>query len=520
MNNLPRIVAFLDIGTNSIRLLLVRINPNHSVAILTQQKEVVRLGEGEFIEQTLQPEAMKRAVLVCQKFCEMARSRSAEEIIAVATSATREAINQQEFIQIITDKAKIKVHTISGKEEARLTYMGVSSGLHLGDRQAVFIDIGGGSTELVIGGQHQYSELDSLRLGAIRLATTLNLLNDTGPVDQKLYEMIRGNVRAHVMRTVRRFQPYQLDMAVGSSGTIINLAEISSRLFYKRRLQADDVMTVEDLHATIQILCSRDLEERRLTPGINPERADIIIPGAAIIEVLMEELHLPSINISQRGLRDGLLADYLVRNKLQDTTDQLSVRERSILQLARICMVDEGHAEQVRRLAFQLFDSAAIIGLHQLDSHQRELLGYAALLHDIGAFLSYTNHHAHTYYLVHNAELLGFDQSEISIVASTAFYHRKSLPTRKQPEFSDLNPSDQEAVKKMGMLLRLSESLDRSHRNAVTNATFKSSGEETILLEIEGNQDDQLEMWGVENHREAFEKTFGKKLIIRQKLST
>lgn len=516
MVNLPRNVAFLDIGTNSIRILLVRININHSISILTQQKEVVRLGEGEFIDQTLQPAAMQRAVLVCQKFCEMAHSRLADEIIAVATSATREATNQQDFINMLKDKARIKVHAISGKEEARLIYLGVSSGLHLGDRQALFIDIGGGSTELIIGGQQEYLELGSLRLGAIRLANTLFLPNQNGVVDPKSYELIRNTVRARVMRAAQRFQPYRLDLAVGSSGTIINLAEISSRMFYKRRLQPDDVMMAEDLKATIQLLCSRDLEERRLIPGINPERADIIIPGAAILDVLMDEMHLPSITISQRGLRDGLLVDYLARNKLQTTSDQLSVRERSALQLARTSMVDEVHAEQVRRLALQLFDSAGMLGLHQLDTHQRELLGYAALLHDVGAFLNYNNHHAHTYYLIHNAELLGFDQSEISIMASTAFYHRKGLPTRKQPEFSYLNQTDQEAVRVMGMFLRLSESLDRSHRSVVTKVTFLSAGEEAVLLEIEASQDDQLELWGVESHKGAFEKTFGFKLIVRQ----
>jgi len=516
MANLPRNVAFLDIGTNSIRLLLVRINVNHSVTILTQQKEVVRLGEGEFSDQTLQPAAMQRATLVCQKLCEMAHSRQADEIVAVATSATREATNQQEFITMLREKAKVKVHTISGKEEARLIYMGVSSGMHLGDCKALFVDIGGGSTELIVGDQNQYFELDSLRLGAIRLANTISLPNPKGVVDAKTYEMIRNTVRPQVVRAAQRFASHQLDRAIGSSGTIINLAEISAKMFYKRRLQTDDIMTAEELKATIQMLCSRDLEERRLVPGINPERADIIIPGAAILDVLLDEIHLPSVSISQRGLRDGLLADYLVRNKLQATPDQLSVRERSVLQLLRSTMMDEVHSEQVRNLALQLFDSAAALGLHQLDARQRELLGYAAMLHDVGAFLSYNNHHAHTYYIIHNSELLGFDQAEISIMASTAFFHRKSLPSRKQPEFAELNPSDQEAVKTMSLFLRLSESLDRSHRSVVTKVSFLPAGEKAVILEIEAKQDDQLELWGVASHDEAFEKTFGKKLIVRQ----
>ncbi|MRS05125.1 Ppx/GppA family phosphatase, partial [bacterium] len=182
---LPHNVAFLDIGTNSIRLLIVRIHLNHSVSILTQQKEVVRLGEGEFTDRTLKPEAMQRAILVCQKFREMAQSRNADEIIAVATSATREASNQKEFLKLLKEKAHLKVHAISGKEEARLIYLGVASGLNLGDQQVLFIDIGGGSTELIIGGQQQYVDMESLHLGAIRLAGTISLPNRNGMVDPK-----------------------------------------------------------------------------------------------------------------------------------------------------------------------------------------------------------------------------------------------------------------------------------------------------------------------------------------------
>jgi exopolyphosphatase/guanosine-5'-triphosphate,3'-diphosphate pyrophosphatase len=151
-----------------------------------------------------------------------------------------------------------------------------------------------------------------------------------------------------------------------------------------------------------------------------------------------------------------------------------------------------------------------------LGFHQRELLEYAALLHDVGAFLTYQNHHAHTYYLIHNADLLGFVQSEISVMASTAFYHRKGLPTRKQIEFSDLSLADQEAVRVMGMFLRLSESLDRSHSAIVQRARFKPDSPGTVALEIESKKDAQLEVWGVESHREAFEKTFGLQLVIRQ----
>ena len=162
-----RVVAFIDIGTNSVRMLVVRFNPNHSYSILTRQKQQVRLGEGEFDDEEITHEAIDRTCLVCRKFVDLARTFSAEEFIAVATSAAREASNQSELLARLQHDALLDVRVVSGREEARLIYLGVASGTHLGDRQAFFIDIGGGSTEISIGGQQQYRMLESFRLGAI-----------------------------------------------------------------------------------------------------------------------------------------------------------------------------------------------------------------------------------------------------------------------------------------------------------------------------------------------------------------
>ena len=198
-----QVTAFIDIGTNSVRLLLVRVNPNHSYSVLNQEKEIVRLGEGEFVDQYLQPKAMERAALVCKKFNEMAEACGAEEIIAIATSATREAANKAVFLRLLQQEAHLEVRTISGLEEARLTYMGLSSGHHLGSRQALFLDIGGGSTEVVVGDQTQHQVLDSLKLGAIRLTTLFFLPEEQGPVADERYALIRQYVRNAAVRTVQ-----------------------------------------------------------------------------------------------------------------------------------------------------------------------------------------------------------------------------------------------------------------------------------------------------------------------------
>jgi exopolyphosphatase/guanosine-5'-triphosphate,3'-diphosphate pyrophosphatase len=513
--SLGRVIAFMDIGTNSIRLLLVRINPNHSHTILSDQKETIRLGEGEFIEQHLQAEAMQRAVSVCHNFAEMARSYGAEEILAVATSATREAENRDEFLRRLKREAQIEVRIISGREEARLIYLGVASGIHLGERQALFIDIGGGSTEVILGNQHEYKLLDSLKLGAIRLNSLFFLPTETKPVNTERYALIKQYVRNTAVRTIQQIQEQRIDLVYGSSGTLENLADVAAYLFYNRRRQREDVFSHEQIRQVIEMLCALPLDERRKVQGINANRADIIIAGGAIIDTLMEDLKLAELQISDRGLRDGLLIDYLARTGEDASLEGISVRERSVLQLGRSTNFDEPHARNVARLAGELFDSARAAKLHRLGDWERDLLEYAALLHDVGTFLSYNNHQAHSYYLIRNTELLGFDQTEVGIMAAAALFHRKAMPSKKKhPEFAALDKRSQKIVRLFALLLRIAEGLDRSHSAAVQHARFRLDKDKKVALEVEAGQDFQLELWEVQNHRPAFKKIFGRDLVI------
>ena len=508
-----RVAAFIDIGTNSIRLLIVRLYPNQSYTILTQLKETVRLGEGAFSEPYLQPEAMDRAVLVCRQFASLARSAGAQDVIAVATAATREAENQDDFIDQLRKDAELEVRVISGSEEARLIYLGVASGFHLENQHALFIDIGGGSTELTIGRQQQHVYLNSLKLGAIRLASRF-LSGFDGPISAQKYSRIQNYVRHNMVHTLRELRTQQIDLAIGSSGTIENLADIAMRMFLKRPLQSDDVLTDTHLKQVIQHLRGLSLEERRKVPGLNPARADIIVAGAAILDVLMQELALSELRITDRGLRDGLLVDYLMKQGYAPMVEEMSVRRRSVLRLARACQFDEAHAQTTVRLALALFDSARIAKLHDFGSGARELLEYAALLHHIGAFLTYSNYQAHTYYLIRNADLLGFDQTEVAIIAAIALYHRKALPRKKHPEFGALNKRAQQVVRSLSLLLRFAENLDRSQSGNITHVSFEATSRKRIMLHVASATDCHIEVWGVQKHRAAFEKVFGRTLQI------
>ena len=505
----------MDIGTNSIRILIVRVNPNHSYSVLTQQKEVVRLGGGEFPTRHMQADAMNRGVLVCSKFVQMARSFGASEIVAVATSASRDAENRDKFLLRLRKEAGLDVRVISGKEEARLIYLGVSSGLSLGNRQAVFIDIGGGSTEIIVGDEHQHHYLDSLKLGAIRLTSTCLKLNDPSPVRRPKYKLLQQEVKNAAAVTIGHVKKYHLDLAIGSSGTIVNLAEIASRQFNGRPLQRDDVLTHTQLKAVVRRLCGLTLAQRRRVPGINPERADIIVAGAAVLDTLMAELGLSEILVSDRGLRNGMLANYLSRSESAGLLEQMSVRERSVLLLGRACGFDETHARHVGELATQLFDSAAKMGLHTMTPTQRELLNYAALLHDIGVFLSFVNHQDHTYYLIRNSELLGFDQTEIQIIAAVARYHRKGFPSAQKEEMQHLDKASQKAVSQLCVFLRLAEALDRSHAAMVQQASFKTNGRQGVRLRVRSAAEATLELWGAMNHAKYFKKVFRRELTVK-----
>jgi exopolyphosphatase / guanosine-5'-triphosphate,3'-diphosphate pyrophosphatase len=507
----PRVVAFMDMGTNSVRLMIARFEKGRSYTELSRQKEMIRLGEGQFDDNRIKPGAMERAVAVCRNFVNMAKTFGAGEIVAVATSAARDASNQKEFLELLKYEAGIEMNVVSGKEEARLIYLGVSRGDKINNR-TLFIDIGGGSTEVIVGDNTGYSYLDSMKLGAIRLS--MKFTEDIeGPVSMKQYAMICEHVKSTSIRPVQAIRAFGIKEALGSSGTAQSLAEISRQVLYKGDESRKSLLRLKDLKQVSKLLCSLPLKERRNVPGMNPKRADILIAGAAILETILSETGIPELRISTRELRDGLLIDYLDREYGQEI-EQESIRMNSVLSLGRKCGFDERHAMTVARLCLEMFDTAREIWLHRQGIGRRELLHYSALLHDIGAFLSYSNHHANSSYFIRNAELLGFNQKEILVMAADVFFHRRGSLVRKSQETSGLDERSIETIKVHSILLRIAESLDRSHAGLITHARFKMGEKNMVILELGCDKGCDLETWGAQNHRDAFFKVFGKKLII------
>lgn len=520
-NSEGRVVAFIDIGTNSIRLLLVRINPNGSYIPLTRQKETVRLGDKEFIDRILQPKAIERTAIVCKKFMELARAYRAEEVIAVATSATRDASNKVQLLETLKKEANLEVCTISGTEEARLIYLGVSSELRLGCLQAIFIDIGGGSTEVSVGDQRHCYFIDSLNLGAVRL-TNMFLQNETEPVSEEQYEQIKDYVRHKSANVIKELSKYRINCAIGSSGTIENLARIAFVYQHRTERESFEKLEFEALKDIVRAMCALPLEERRNFPGINSQRADIIIAGAAIIETFMEELGLSEIKVSKLGLREGLLVDYISKSEFSYMITQMSVRKRSIMQLGLTCNFDEEHAHIVTRLALELFDSIQTLEIYEFKEGERELLEYGSTLHDIGMFLSYDTHQAHAYHLIRESNLPGFQPEEIEIIANLAYFHRKNTPKKKHPNLTELSKNAVKSIKVLSTLLRIAEGLDRSHAGIVSHIRLYIASADSLVLEIHARRECQLEIWEVEKQTKYFKKIFGyilqPKVLIEQSL--
>ncbi len=504
------VLGFIDLGTNSIRLLLVRLNANRSYSLLLQQRQMVRLGEGAQVGGYLQEPAMERTIAAARGFADIAASYGAREIVAVATAGTRNAQNGETFLERLREQTGLDMRIISGREEARLIYLGVSEGMQLGKKRGLFVDIGGGSTELAVGDEEEYLFLDSLHVGAIQVASLFSPSSETGPLSRDRLGLMENYVYNSSVRSIQKIRELEPSLAIGSSGTILNLAAVAQRRREGSGGGTSRSLGLEELREAVYYLASLSLEERRKVPGLNPERGDIIVAGGMVLVTLMKEAGVSGLLTSDRGLREGLLVDHLRKIGL---FEGMSIREKSVFQLGRSCRFNEEHALRVASIATGLFDEARRIKLHALGDWERELLYYAAILHDVGMFISFSGHQAHSHYIIRHAELLGFDQTEISIMAALAFYHRKKMPRKKHEPFGALDERSQKAVMVLSMFLRMAESLDRGHSGVVASVHLKSHKKGIYLL-VEALKDCPLELWGIREHLKTFRKVFGKSLKV------
>jgi exopolyphosphatase/guanosine-5'-triphosphate,3'-diphosphate pyrophosphatase len=505
-------IAAIDIGTNSIHMIVVQIRPDLSFEVIDREKEMVRLGAGGLDGRALTPEAVHAGLQVLSKFHRLAESHRVEEVIAVATSATREAENGAEFLKAVTDQTGIRPRVISGTEEARLIHSAAVYGVSVPRDVAVVVDIGGGSVEITRGSGQAVELGRSLKLGVIRLTERFVKSDPLEPRDErKLVRHIQNESGKYLDQIARA----GFDRVIGTSGTILSLGSVvagsegrpAGGSLRNRRIPAKQIRRVRKELVTLS------LEKRLRVQGLEPRRADLAVAGAVLLDEILRRLGAEEITLCDLSLREGLVLDYIARHRkeIAQADRYPDVRRRSVIELAERCNYWPEHAQQVSRLAVTLFDQTRAI--HGLTDREREWLEYAATLHDIGVHISYERHHKHSYYLIKNGDLRGFEPEEIDIIALVARYHRQGAPKRRHEGFHDLPRRTRGIVRTLASLLRLAESLDRSHQQSITGLELHDRGDDD-LLQLRTTGDAELELWAAARSAGPFERLMGKPLRI------
>lgn len=498
-------LAAIDVGSNSIHMIVAEAHAGGGLTIICRMKEMIGLGRSSFPSNHLTKESIRRALLLLGRFQEAAMQRGAEKIIAVATSAVREAENGGELLEQAWNRLQLRVKVISAREEARLIYVAVKNAIPLKREPHLIIDIGGGSVEFIVGNEKQAFVLESRKLGASRMTASYV---HSDPISKEERDKLSEVYRAELAGLKQIIGSIQFNKVVGTSGTLENIAAMTASTSHKSSTEFSHIDRTS-FEETLSTLVKSNASERARVPGLDDQRKEQIVAGALLVHELFETFNVRRIQICPMALREGILLDYLARHmpELSIRGDVPDPRRRSVLNLGRRCDWHRGHAEHVAQLALQLFDQTR--SLHGLSSVDRELLEYAALLHDIGWHISGKSHHKHSMYLILNGELRNFNSEELHIIACIARYHRKALPKESHPYYAALSRRAKRVVDVCASLLRIADSLDRSHCNVVQGVRFKAQ-EKKHMLAISARADAQLELWAAKRKADLFEETFGK----------
>lgn len=503
----PRLAA-IDIGTNSIRCICVEVVQNGDYRILDDEKATVRLGEGLCASGGISPAAWERASEALLRMRKIIDGLGVEVIEAVATSAVRKASNGAEFLAAMERETGIRVRLIDGREEAELAALSAWHHFDMANARYLLVDIGGGSVEVVSAVGRHIEEIVSMELGAVFLSE--KYLNKD-PIPEKDLERLSRHIRKE-LRAALTGTDFPVRYLIGSGGTMTSIAAMVQA---GRKERYDSVHGYEVLHSEIvhilAMLQRKSCKERKAVPGLSPERADIIVAGVAVVEELMRLSGTNILKINERGIREGLILQSLHKHGLLEKRRTLRDWRTTVRDFARSCHVDENHGEQVARLSLQLFDALAVP--FGLDQRARQLLETAALLHDVGYFISYSAHHKHSYHLIRYAGLFDFSPREKEIIANVARYHRKSLPKRKHEGFAALSREDQGLVIKLGGILRLVDGLDRRRAGAVTGMEC-TLADKSFRIKLAGTDDLSVEIYGGQVKGDLFRTAFGCRLEL------
>lgn len=519
-----RRLAALDVGTNSIRLIVVELSADGGYRMLDDEKVIARLGHGLASTGRMDPERIEFAVNAIERLRKIAEGFGVSMFRAVATAAVREAENGQEFVDIVRERAGVDLEIISAEQEARLSFRSIEAAFDLDQTNALIADIGGGSTELLVSIGGVVDQVQTMRLGAVRLTEMF------GP--SETFEQFR-RMRAHVQRTLRSdagepVVPIQIMYGTGGTFTALAALAMMRRDFETRsdgilpfavrgyELQRSDVRHILDWLAKLSV------RERAAIPGLSPDRAEIIVAGVLIAERVMRRFDVNRLRIHDGGIRDGL-----IRKMIDELLGRIPVDGRSRSPIDRLaearrfaakCHDEERSGEHVAMLAASIFDQLATFmsdttpGIFTPEN--REMLQAAALLRDVGYLVNYAKHHKHSYHLIVHSDLRGFTAREVAIIANTARYHRRSKPKRKHREFMKLDPDERRIVEALSAILRIADGLDRTHTQVIQSLELTRDDDAMHML-VNASQFPEVDIWGAERRKSLFRRVFATELHIR-----
>jgi exopolyphosphatase / guanosine-5'-triphosphate,3'-diphosphate pyrophosphatase len=517
-------IAAIDIGSNSMHMVIVEVTDRLDFRVLSSEKELTRLGSAALLHHRLSRQAMNHTHQVLARYHTIARRLESDVILAYATSAVRECANGPEFCALLKLDLGLDIQVISSQEEARLIYLAVRQAIDLSDndasgsRPSLIVDIGGGSAEYILATPEKPLLLQSRKLGASRL--TQQFLTSDPPRHREL-KALQKHIDTQLALILPQVRSAGARRVIGTSGTMQNLVSMCLLQHGEENVRHRVLteMTREDFAKVYERLITSTLEERRRMPGLDPGRADQIVAGAAVVKYLFDSLAIDRIDVCDRALREGMIINYMQTHwpKVRLSVQVRDPRRRSVIELGRRCNFNEGHGNQVAKLSLLLFDQLAT--LHRLPAPTRELLEYAALLHDIGWHIGHSGHHKHSQYLIKNGDLEGFSPNEIELIAQVARYHRKSLPKKSHTDFMALAPAHRDVVCKLAAILRIADGLDRGHYGNVTALRTVRRGK-SLSIRLTCQAEPELELWGGRQKTDMFEEVFGLHCSFAAKIAT
>ncbi len=501
-------IAAIDVGSNSIHMVVAQVETDGRFRVLDRAKERVRLGARTLSTGQLSPEAIDAGVKTLGAFKTLAERQGAIRIQAVATSAVREAINGGDFVQRVRDEIGLRVRVIPGREEARLIYLGVAHAVDLRHHRSLIVDAGGGSVEIILIDNGDAKHLYSVKLGVTRLSEKF-IGND--PPTSKEMKALEEHIESALEPVLAECGEAKIDRMIGTSGTMLNLVAMTAHLRGQDPEGHLNNLTAEaaEIAKLRRMIQKGDRQERLKIPGMDAKRVDLIIPGACLADTLLRRLGIEQMMACTWALREGVLLDFIARHPRRIAEAEVfpDPRLRSVARLLRHCGDSGEHGAHVRRLAGQLFDQ--LRADLDLPAESVELLEHAALLHDVGHHISHQDHQRHSYYMIVNAELLGFTREEIELVALIARYHRKTPPKDSDDGYGNLSKSQKRVVRALSALLRIADGLDRSHYGVVREVSIARRGGKIVIRLHTAGDDAELELWEAERRAGLLEDILG-----------